>query len=120
MPRVKLDDQVTSRYAELGAIIKAKRVSLGWSRETLGVELNVSQQQIGKYELGLNRIDVIKLEDLSRAFNCPLSDFYGEQIITINQARATIDHMRVFNTLDKETKKKATDLIRTLHSITVK
>ena len=117
MPRgINNDEAVKARRERLGEVIKTKRLSIGWSMTILGAKLNVSHQQIAKYEQGIDKVDAIKLEDLCEFFKCPMSDFYENMRVDVDieQSRAMMDHMKVFNSLDKSGKVKATRLVRSL------
>lgn len=65
-------------YRYIGSKIKAKRVSLGLSQSNLGKILDVSFQQIQKYETGLNRIPVSSLFVLSKAFSVSIDYFFED------------------------------------------
>ena len=55
-----------------------RRTLLGMSQDQLGKILDVSYQQIQKYELGANRIGVSRLFQLSMALDVPISFFFDE------------------------------------------
>ena len=49
--------------------------------ELLAIEvLNVTFQQIQKYETGLNKIDAIKLYKLAKYFEVPMEIFFDEKL----------------------------------------
>ena len=65
---------VTSR--EIGLIIKKLRKELGISQEELAETLNVSYQQVQRYENGLNRLNVENIQTIATALKIPVTDFF--------------------------------------------
>ena len=49
----------------VGKRVRLRRTLLGLSQEQLGAELNVTFQQVQKYERGANRISASRLWDIS-------------------------------------------------------
>lgn len=60
----------------VGARIRQRRVAMGMSQEKLGGALNVTFQQIQKYERGTNRVGASRLYDLCRVFDVPADYFF--------------------------------------------
>lgn len=58
--------------------IKMSRIYYGLSQQQLAVAINVSVQQIQKYETGVNRISSGKLYDLAKFLKLPITHFYNE------------------------------------------
>ena len=54
------------------------RTLLGLSQEQLGAELNVTFQQVQKYERGANRISASRLWDMSQILDVPVSYFFDD------------------------------------------
>lgn len=70
MPRAKKTGSPranTPTDKEIGLRIRAIRTDLGISQDDLGKALNVSFQQIQKYEKGVNRISASRLIQISHA-----------------------------------------------------
>lgn len=63
------DHRIAQRVRDL-------RLERGISQHQLAKVLDVSFQQIQKYERGQNRITAARLIDLARAFNVPIMAFY--------------------------------------------
>ena len=59
----------------LGEKIHTRRVAVGMSQEVLGEALGVSFQQVQKYEKGVNRVSVSRLEQIATALNESISYF---------------------------------------------
>jgi len=96
--------QVNSELdARIGAIIKHRRRELGWSQHVLGEKLDLTFQQIQKYEKGANQLSVARLLQLCDALDVPLTYFVGDtQVPAIHrldyqtiQALGTITDERV-------------------------
>ena len=50
----------------VGKRVRLWRTSLGMSQEQLGTELNITFQQVQKYERGANRVSASRLWDISQ------------------------------------------------------
>ena len=64
---------------EIAGRLKARRLLLGMSLETLGSKVGVTFQQIQNYENGKNRISASRLLQLAEALEVPVSYFFGER-----------------------------------------
>lgn len=63
----------------IGAKIKARRKALGISQEKLAEALNVSYQQVQRYENGLNLLNVEKIQVIAQYLDLPVNYFFGEE-----------------------------------------
>lgn len=70
-----------SEDAILGQRIRKVRKRLGVTLTDLGNDIEVSYQQIQKYEKGQNRISAVRLNQLMRIFNVPWTCFFEERDI---------------------------------------
>jgi len=61
----------------IGKNLKLKRIKSGISLQELGKILNVSFQQIQKYERGQNKISSSSLFLLSKSLNCEIDHFFN-------------------------------------------
>ena len=61
----------------VGARLRARRKSIGFSQERLATALGISFQQLQKYERGSNRISASKLWHAARALGCFPADLYA-------------------------------------------
>lgn len=68
----------TDFYEFVGKRLKQVRLNHGLSQIDLAEEMEVSFQQIQKYEQGYNRIPLFKLLLAAEVFNVPLSLFLPE------------------------------------------
>ena len=57
---------------------KRVRLRRGMSQWQLGAELNVTFQQVQKYERGANRISASRLWDISQILDVPISYFFDD------------------------------------------
>lgn len=75
----KIRPRQTDAYDEaLGQRVRAARKLHGITQTQLGQALNISFQQIQKYENGSNRISCNTLKNISRALGVPMMDLLGE------------------------------------------
>ena len=75
-PQRRTRGKPTSVDAHVGRRIQLRRMLLGMSQEKLGEALDLTFQQIQKYENGSNRISAGRLHQLSRALQVPVSYFF--------------------------------------------
>ncbi|MEK7326244.1 MAG: helix-turn-helix transcriptional regulator [Chloroflexota bacterium] len=66
---------ITSR--EIGEKIKKKRRELGISQEELAERLEVTYQQVQRYENGTNRLNVENIQVIADVLEAPVSYFFG-------------------------------------------
>ena len=62
----------------VGSRVRLRRTMLGMSQEKLGKAINLTFQQVQKYERGANRIGASRLYQLSRVLDVPVSFFFDE------------------------------------------
>ncbi len=70
--------RVTPEDIKLGSKVKRLRRERDLSQHHIATELNVSIQQVQKYERGINRISAINLGIIAKLFDKPISYFYEE------------------------------------------
>ena len=68
---------ITSK--EIGLIIRKSRIELGISQERLAEVLDVSYQQVQRYESGKNRLNVEKLQLIAQALRMPVEHFFRRE-----------------------------------------
>ena len=64
---------------EIGRKIKQLRRQRGLTQSMLAERINVSYQQVQKYEQGHSRISVQRLSAIARALDCPISVFLPDE-----------------------------------------
>ena len=63
---------------QIGARIRARRITLGMSQSVLGEKIGVTFQQVQKYEKGMNRVGGSRLKQISTVLNCTPGYLIGE------------------------------------------
>ena len=64
----------------IGQKIRARRTALGMSQEKLGDLLNLTFQQVQKYEKGTNRVGAGRLLEIGTILQVPIQYFYEDLI----------------------------------------
>ncbi len=72
----------------VGARVRARRKQFGMSQAKLGDALNLTFQQVQKYEKGTNRISASRLYQMSEVFDVPISYFFDDMPAEISGKRA--------------------------------
>lgn len=60
----------------VGARVRLRRVLIGMSQEKLGDALDVTFQQVQKYEKGTNRIGASRLQSMAKVLGVPVEFFF--------------------------------------------
>ena len=74
----------------LGAKLRMRRLALGLTQTKVAQAINVTFQQIQKYEKGTNGVSSIRLLQLSNYLKVPISYFfedYSEYLINIDRSK---------------------------------
>ena len=85
-------------HAAIGEKIKKYRLQAGLTQEGLAEQLEISFQQVQKYERGITKVNLIKLQQLANILNVPIAAFFEcndgesvylsqEEIVIINAFR---------------------------------
>ncbi len=118
----------------VGSRVRLRRTLLGFSQDKLGKALNLTFQQIQKYERGANRIGSSRLYQLSQILDVPVSFFFddmpaeitekaagmsesGGQSFEVGQLsrRETLELVRAYYKIqDPAVRKKVFELVKTL------
>jgi CheY-like chemotaxis protein/DNA-binding XRE family transcriptional regulator len=100
--------------SEIGAAIRRRRNELLWSLEKLGNLLNVSGQQIQRYETGENSLTVEKLQEIAHVLSMPICYFFldasSQRSAHLNECYELFTNFR--NIHDKEMKSMVTNLVK--------
>ena len=62
----------------VGKRVRLRRTLLGMSQEQLGASLNITFQQVQKYERGANRISASRLRDIGQILDVEISYFFDD------------------------------------------
>ena len=83
----------------VGARIRNLRLRKKLSQEEVGRRLNVSFQQVQKYEKGTNRVGAGRLSELATILDVPIGAFFSETAPAskVNVRPQTIDQLTVRN-----------------------
>jgi transcriptional regulator with XRE-family HTH domain len=117
--------------AYVGMRIRARRMALGMSQDSLADKLGLTFQQVQKYEKGINRVGAGRLWNIAKILDVPITHFYqglqgDEQAAGVAESGDTyiIDFMsshegaqlaRAFqNIKDPGLRKRMLDLIKSL------
>ena len=80
----------------LGSKLRMRRLALGLTQTKVAQAINVTFQQIQKYEKGTNGMSSIRLLQLSNYLKVPITYFYEDYSeYLINQNRSKEGHMNV-------------------------
>ena len=99
----------------LGSKLKLRRLALGLTQTKVAKAINVTFQQIQKYEKGTNGVSSIRLLQLSNYLKVPISYFfedYSEYLINIEKSKEghlTVNYnflMKLYSELTSEQKVK--------------
>lgn len=95
---------------ECGRRIRLRRKELGVSQEALAAKIDLTFQQVQKYERGSNRVSASKLFDIARALSVPPGYFFpdGDDLHPV----AMTDHARRLSDLAPAFIEKASRLSR--------
>lgn len=80
MPRKKVKSNqrsATSDDTQIGIRIRALRMDRKMSQQELGEKLGVSFQQVQKYEKGVNRLSVVRANDVVTALGTSMAELIG-------------------------------------------
>ena len=63
---------------EIGKKIREHRLKAGLTQEKLAELLEITLQQVQKYERGITKVNLVKLQQLAEILKVPISDFFDE------------------------------------------
>lgn len=61
----------------VGQRVRARRIAIGMSQETLADAMGLTFQQVQKYEKGTNRISASRLVKISETLHCEVPELFG-------------------------------------------
>ena len=107
----------------VGKRVRLRRTLLGMSQEQLGTALNITFQQVQKYERGANRISASRLWDISQILDTSISYFFDDMTDEVMKASprrvslgSTADEVEG-NMKDPMARRETLELVRTYYSI---
>ena len=75
----------------LGNMLKMRRLALGLTQTKVAKAINVTFQQIQKYEKGINGVSSIRLLQLSNYLKIPINYFFDNYAEYLNNTNRTAD-----------------------------
>ena len=110
----------------LGSKLKLRRLALGLTQTKVAKAINVTFQQIQKYEKGTNGVSSIRLLQLSNYLKVPINYFfedYSEYLVNIERSKEgpfTINYnflVKLYSELDEDQKLKFSKNLQSLSSV---
>lgn len=96
----------------IGKRIQQKRKECGFSAEQLAELLDLSQQQLSRYERGTNKINVAHLVHIAHVLRTPISYFFDDCMRTAEWNHDELDvHWQMLSTTQKHA------LIHLIHTL---
>ena len=108
----------------VGRRVRLRRTLLGMSQEQLGEALNITFQQVQKYERGSNRISASRLWDIAQILDVPISFFFDDMTDDtaansprkVRSGSSTTDYEEKPN--DPMARRETLELVRAYYNIT--
>ena len=113
----------------LGSKLKLRRLSLGLTQTKVAKAINVTFQQIQKYEKGTNGVSSIRLLQLSNYLKVPINYFFedfSEYLINIDKSKENPTNvnynflMKLYSELSEDQKIKFNKNLQTITTIVSK
>ena len=107
----------------VGKRVRSQRTLLGMSQEQLGVTLDLTSQQVQKYESGANRISASRLWDISQVLDVSIGYFFEDMSPQTKQAsprKVSINVKKIQNDSvesDPMARRETLELVRTYYTI---
>ena len=106
----------------VGSRLRLRRTLIGMSQEQLAAALNITFQQVQKYERGTNRISASRLYQASRTLGVPVAWFFEEmteQTAAASATAAVVAGERAASDPDRRLLRRETlELVRAYYGIT--
>ena len=108
----------------VGSRVRLRRTLLGLSQEKLGETVNLTFQQIQKYERGSNRIGSSRLYELGKILDVPVSFFFDDMPDDVqafgggNPTRGMADQAQAAIEPDPLARRETLELVRAYYRIT--
>ena len=107
----------------VGKRVRLRRTLLGMSQEQLSASLNITFQQVQKYERGANRISASRLWDISQILDVEISYFFDDMTDDTMRSsprrvsRGESIDFNDYNVGDPMARRETLELVRTYYSI---
>ena len=109
----------------LGKKLRMRRLSLGLTQTKVALAINVTFQQIQKYEKGTNGVSSSRLMQLSQFLKIPITYFYEDykdykDIKSTNDTSEDLNYSfltKIFSNLSRDEKEKILQVLRNTESL---
>jgi len=102
----------------VGERVRARRLLAGLSQDAFARKLNITFQQVQKYEKGTNRISASRLYKIATILSVPIDYFFedlGESVLPEAMRREGLELVRAFNKVEEpRTRKQILSLLSSL------
>lgn len=104
----RMNDYADTVDKIVGSRVRELRVSKGLSRAIFANYLDISQEQLRKYEAATNRISAGRLKQIAKFLDKDVSYFYGEEAEGLDTTKNTLDlrGARAFRAIKSEVAKR--------------
>ncbi len=107
----------------VGCRLRLRRTLLGISQEKLAESVNLTFQQIQKYERGANRMGASRLYELSGILDVPIAYFFDDMPKDVQNSKGTFaqgmsDQAQSKMDVDPLTRRETLELVRAYYKIT--
>jgi transcriptional regulator with XRE-family HTH domain len=77
---------ITFSSKDIGWRLRKFRLQAGWSQERLAEKIDVSIQQVQKYESGANKMNTDRLQQVAQALDVPIQLFFTDTLESLPMA----------------------------------
>lgn len=104
--------------AEIGAKIKAFRLFAGLTQEGLAEKLEITFQQVQKYERGVTKVNLTKLQQLADVLEVPISAFFDNASNAAYQlTEQELSLMKGFRKMHEDHKRNVVEIVSGLAAL---
>lgn len=117
----KTDKRIKPIDAYIGNRVRVRRTLLGLSQDSLAQKIDITFQQIQKYEKGTNRIAAGRLYEISQILEVPIEYFFtgydshGDGTVKIENE--TLPHTKNKSSYDVLESKETIELVRVYYTV---
>jgi transcriptional regulator with XRE-family HTH domain len=87
---------------KIGVAVMELRMSQGLTRANVSDQLGIAQQQLLKYEKGINRFSISRLLEVCKILNVSIDEIAKFTPVKSDRNRLMLEHMRMYSKLDKK------------------
>jgi transcriptional regulator with XRE-family HTH domain len=107
---------------EVGRRLRVRRRELGLSQSSLGDALDLSYQQVQKYEKGLSRVSLDRLHQIAQILDVPVTFFFNDlggsrdgQLFELLNSAYSLRMLKAFDRIhDRRLKKSTVELVEAI------